>query len=748
MGDIVVKKLKKYVLFISILFFLSLGWHLVYLYMYTDAKSEAIEWGTISEAIIGNFPHFNPLVASSDHNAYINELLYRSMLQYSTSTENLESDLVSCNLENLLYIECVLESNLVWSDGSNITTDDIKATLDIIKQTKVNPILASLLDETTIETTKDSISFKNEAKDINFLDIFLQPILPKQVIEKLDTWNIDGKFSEINGIYSGRFILSSISQDETVGITKITLWKNEKYFGNDMYIQFLILSLFQDESHFLKNKNSFNIFNDREWVIGSTIPRLEVFEYTLPQFVTSFFNIESLDSQEFRSFISRTLSRQSIIENVGVEKVIPAYNPFLTDQNIDGEDDSLNIEEYLNQKGYQSKATLLSSMQSEIDVLTEQAKQEQETQAALQQQEELKTISGEAEIALFSDDDRPEQQTLSQIFSPTTQKYNFVSQDNILLKGNVPAWVEAVFINDYQLQGFSPWDSVFNYRISEEFGTISPWENSYKIYFTENWEKKFIEEIIYIYNTDQWQLSDIQNNFFRSSPNTSSWENEDAEISNIVLPNIAKIQALDDKFYYDDAGNPFSLKIVYAQTDSAMEKTAETLTELFHAQGIQVSITGMPLSEITTQLRDETLNYDIMIIGINLGYFDSDIFPYFHSSQVEKWYNFSNYKKLSLDILLEELKSNNLTPSKKDELKEKMLKIFAEENIIKVLYTPKVQLLVDQNIKNFNFPDHLPDSRMRYYPLLSTYLEEKKIINLENKGPSWFVSYLFQELFR
>jgi len=62
-----------------------------------------------------------------------------------------------------------------------------------------------------------------------------------------------------------------------------------------------------------------------------------------------------------------------------------------------------------------------------------------------------------------------------------------------------------------------------------------------------------------------------------------------------------------------------------------------------------------------------------------------------------------------------------------------MLKIFAEENIIKVLYTPKVQLLVDKNIKNFNFPDHLPDSRMRYYPLLSTYLEEKKIINFENK---------------
>lgn len=189
------------------------------------------------------------------------------MLQYSTSSENLETDLVSCNLENLLYIECVLESNLTWSDGSAITTDDIKATLDIIKQTKVHPLLASHLENTVIETTKDSISFKNEAKDINFLDVFLQPILPKRVIEKLDTSNIDGKFSEINGVYSGRFILSSISQDETVGITKITLGKNENYFGNDMYIQFLILNLFQDEAHFLKNKNSFNIFNDRDGII-------------------------------------------------------------------------------------------------------------------------------------------------------------------------------------------------------------------------------------------------------------------------------------------------------------------------------------------------------------------------------------------------------------------------------------------------------------------------------------------------
>ena len=738
MGDIVVKKLKKYVLFISILFFLSLGSHLVYVYLYADAESEAIEWGTISEAIIGSFPHFNPLVASSDHNAYINDLLYRSMLQYSTNSENLETDLVSCNLENLLYIECVLESNLTWSDGSPITTDDMKATLDIMTQTKVNPILASLLEETTIETTKDSISFKNVAKDINFLDVFLQPILPKRVIEQLDTQNIDWKFSDINGIYSGRFVLSSISQDDTIGVTKITLWKNEEYFGNDMYIQFLILNLFEDESHFLKNKNSFNIFNDREGIIGNSIPRLEVFEYTLPQFVTSFFNIETLESQAFRSFISRTLSRQTIIENVGVEKVIPAYNPFLTDKNIDGEDDSLNLETYLKERWFISKVELLKTTQAEITAIQAEA----EKNRVVEEVEEVQVISNEA--PLFTGDEKPKQENLTTIIAPTKQKYNFVSQDNFLLQWTVPSWVEAVFVNEYQLQGFTSWNSVFNYRISWEFWTISEWENSYKIYFQENGKKKFIEEVVFIYNTNTSTLANIENNFF----STTWWaQNTSPELTELVLPNLSKIQSLDDRFYYDDAGNPFTLKIVYAQTDSAMEKTAETLPEMFHAKWIQVNVTGLSLSDITQQLRDETLKYDIMILWINLGYFDSDIFPYFHSSQVEKWYNFSNYKKLSLDILLEELKSNNLTPTKKDELKEKMLKILSEENITKVLYTPKVQLLADKNIKNFNFPENLPDSRMRYYPLLSTYLEEKKIINTENKWIVWFVTYLLQELF-
>lgn len=747
MSDTVVKKLKKYVLYISAIFFMSLGIHLTYIYLYDGAESEPIEWWTVSEAIIGTFPHLNPLVPSNDHNSYINGLLYRSMLQYSTESGTFESDLVSCNLDNLLYIECVLENNLTWSDGTNITPSDIKSTLNIIKQTKVNPIMASLLEETVIETSDDSISFKNQSKDINFLHIFMQPILPESVVQTLDTENIDGKFSQVSGVYSGRFVLTNISQDETVGITKITLGKNKNYFGNDMYINFLILNLFRDEAHFLKNKNSFNIFNDKNSIIWSTIPRLSVLEYTLSQFVGSFFNTQTLDS-DLRAYISQTLNRDEIVSNIGTSKVIPAYNPFLGDMNIDPQDVNLSIEQYLEKKGYYSKKELLKSA------------------LAIRKALEEETISQEAPtLADLEELKKPVQEDLTYIREPNNKKYSFISEDNLLLTGDVPDDIDAVYVNDYQLSWFSAGDNVFYYRLLEAYDSIAAWENNYAIYFEKDGKKEKVEEFTYIYNTDSDALQEIKSTFFRDSPKQEEVNLETTLEEELALEELEKqknstgaviseiktsltptqIGKLDSRYYYDLDGEVYTVKIVYTQTDSAMQSTALKIQDQLNTAGIATEISTLSLGDITIGLRNESLEYDILLIGINLGYFESNIFPYFHSSQVKNGYNFANFKKLSLDILLEELKSNNLSTTKREELENKMLEIMAQENIIKVFYTPKVQLLVDQNIKAFELPDFLPDEKHRYYPLLSAYLSEKRIIQSEGKWFIGFIKYLFSQ---
>lgn len=741
MSELIVKKLKKYVLYISTVFFVWIGIHLVYWYLYEWATSEPMQWWTVSEAIIGNFPHFNPLVPSNDHNAYINGLLYRSMLQYSTQTENFESDLVSCNLDNLLYIECVIENNLTWSNGEEITTGDIKATLDIISETKVNPNLAALLKDSLIETTSDSISFKNTNKDINFLEIFLQPILPQSVIERLDTQNIDGKFSEIWGIYSGRFVLTNISQDKTVGITKLTLWRNSHYFGNDMYINFLILNLFRDEAHFLKNKNSFNIFNDSDSIIGNSIPRLNNFEYTLSQFGAAFLNTQTL-SKDLRWFLSHRINREEIVSTLWFQKVIPAYNPFLTDIIIDSDSGNFSIEEYLNTQGYYSKKELLKTV------------------LAVRKQLEEKQISGETTAQEIPKIEK-NQDTLNYVTSPSNRKYNFVSQDNILIQWVVDDWVDAVFINNYKLSGFTPWDTVFYYRLLEAYDSIKPGENSYTVYFEKNRELEEKETFFYIYETDTEKLNTLQTSYFDISQevtpenwtwsiltwSTLEWVTTEINTEVDTALTAKQVEALSDKYFYNSLWNPFEINIVFTQTSSEMQLTAEKIREQFEGAGISSNIIELSLWDITSGLRNDSLTYDILLIGIDLKYFKSNVYQHFHSDEIKNWYNFSNFELFGLDILLEELKSNNLSTTKREELEAKILSILRQEHTLKVLYTPKTQLLVDKNIKNFSLPVHLPDVKHRYFPLLDAYLSEKKIISTEEKSFVWFFSYLLKQFF-
>jgi len=82
---------------------------------------------------------------------------------------------------------------------------------------------------------------------------------------------------------------------------------------------------------------------------------------------------------------------------------------------------------------------------------------------------------------------------------------------------------------------------------------------------------------------------------------------------------------------------------------------------------------------------------------------------------------------------LEEIKSNNLSPTKISELEQKIMDIFAKTPLFKILYTPKIRLLVDHSIKNFSIPSFIPDTNLRFDALEKSYLTEKKTINFQGK---------------
>ena len=739
MSDIVISKLKKYLFLISLVLLLVIGAHMIFVYLYEDAKEVPVKGWVVSEWIIWEFPHLNPLILSTDHNKYINRLLYRSLLSYDIEEGKISNDLASCDTSNLLYVECYLENNISWSNGEEITTEDIISTFNLFKKSEVNPVMSSLLAETEIEEKDGSIIFSNEKKDISFLNVFFQPILPANVINNLNTDEMKSSFSPLDSVYSGRYVIGSVDQDETVWITTITLERNTNYFQNNMFIDTLILKLFKDETHFLKHKNSVNIFNDKQNILWESIPRLEPFEYILPQFVSVFLNSETMESETMRNYVLRNINRSELVASLGAGVVQEIYNPFLTETEIDVEKTS-DLAFTLWRQWYQTKQELVAA-----------AKEQQEEKQAQAAAEQEKTISVEANPKPVPE--KIEQESLSIITNPTDDKYNFITEDNVLLKWKVEDEdVSAIYINDYQLSWFSQWDDVFYYRLIKWYDSIVEGKNEYKIYFEKDWEKELVEEIVYFYYTDSEKLEDEKEKFFSGGITTSNTVANNLATSGTwtVIDNeeLQKLEALDNRFYYSEDLTPYSLNLLFINSDKNISDSVNFIKESIENAGIKINIIESSVSSLTNDLRKEGAPYDMVVIWVNLGYLDFNMFPYLHSSQAESGYNFSNIKNLSLDIILEEMKGNNLSNTKILELEDKIVEILQEEQIMKTLYSPKLKLLVDKNIENYSLSSYMPDDIYRLNPLINSYISKKKTIDKENKNIPRFIKFLFTSLFK
>ena len=191
-------------------------------------------------------------------------ILYRSfiecLLKYDIETGKIISDLASCDVSNISYVECYLKDDIYWSNGTPITTADIVSTYTILKNTQTNPIISSLLQDTTIEQSDSVIIFTNTQEDINYLNIFFQPIAPKDLLDNLWEAQISSNFSWIDEVYSGQYVIKNISQDQTIGITKIILEKNTEFRDNPILIDQLVLKIFPKYSHIFKKQRKCKYF--------------------------------------------------------------------------------------------------------------------------------------------------------------------------------------------------------------------------------------------------------------------------------------------------------------------------------------------------------------------------------------------------------------------------------------------------------------------------------------------------------
>lgn len=727
------EKLKKYLFFISLFFLVLTFAHICYSYVYFDSKRIPIKWGTISEWVVWDVSHFNPLISSSDYNKYIIWILYRSLMKYDVNEKKLVWDLANCDISNLSYIECFLEGNTYWSNWEPITTADIISTYNILKTTDTNPVIKSLISETTFEEKKNSVVFKNPKKDINFLNIFFQPILPKKVVDNLWISDLTKPFyPSLESIYSWKYKVASVKEDKNLWIMEVTLDKNEKYYNNDILVDKIILKFFKNSTYLVRNIDLINIFNDDQNLIGKSVPRLDAHYYTLPKYTSIFINEEKITSKSLRNFILNKIDKEQLINVLWVEKYKWINNPYLSDFVIDKDVENKNIESIMEDNWYYKKPVLAKL------ILWEQEEPKNSTWV-VQGKDDVQKEPTIDEI------ETKENTQLKYIVSWLEKKYNFISEDDVLLKWD-PKWEnpDSVYIDDYKLKGYSKWDDYFYYRLKEEtYETIKEWKNTYNIYFEKKWKKTLKDSIIVFYYKDSEKLNSAKEWFYKSfikKPEEVIKEEPKVEKPTIDPLVKAKLDAIDDKYYYNKNIEKFSLKLMFIGWEKDINDTAEFIKTTLWEYGIDIQSQAINLNDLSKLVSswNSSDSYDMMLAWINLGYFDFNIYPYFHSSQAKSWYNFSNIKKLSLDMILEDINSNKLSQDKVKELQEKALNILKEEQIVKTLYIPMINLLVDKNIKNFSMSGSLPSQVGRFDYLSKVYVNEKRNINYENK---WIIDF-------
>ncbi len=201
-------------------------------------NSDAPKGGKITYCVIGSFDNLNPFIIKSLRttargviDTIYGNLVFESLMQRSAdepfSIYGLTAKSVDIDPERK-WIEFNIDPNAKWSDGQQITPDDVIFTYDVFTEKGRPPYSDRMAKIEKIEKTGDlSVRFTfNDKADREFpLIIALTPIVPKHFFDK-ETFD---KTTLRPVIGSGPYTISDVKPGE-----RIVFKRNPQYWARDI----------------------------------------------------------------------------------------------------------------------------------------------------------------------------------------------------------------------------------------------------------------------------------------------------------------------------------------------------------------------------------------------------------------------------------------------------------------------------------------------------------------------------------
>lgn len=263
---------KKYISFLNtftfrqwVLFYMGLGLVLVSLlsFLYTAAKNSQttipVSGGTYTEGIVGNIRSINPVLAVTEIEKEVTNLVFRGLFGKDENGEifPLLADSYTVSEDGLTYT-IILKDEIYFHDKKPVTAQDVEFTVKQIKDPTIKSPRQAAFSGVDIKVIDDkTIEFKLKQRYADFLDTLTVGILSKEEWKDVTTEQFALTEKNMSPIGAGPYAFESLKENKGIP-QKITFTRNKRYIEGKPYIKKIDLTFFSTE------KEALNALNTKE----------------------------------------------------------------------------------------------------------------------------------------------------------------------------------------------------------------------------------------------------------------------------------------------------------------------------------------------------------------------------------------------------------------------------------------------------------------------------------------------------
>lgn len=335
---------KKELLIIRVLFFIFLISSVFVLYSFLSKKIvySPAKGANYIEALVGYPKNINPLYASSrEVDSDISSLIYSSLFQYNENGV-LENDLVDffeVKNEGKEYL-IKIKDNVYWHDGSNLTTDDIVFTFNLIKDENYrSPLRNSLVGVEVEKIDNVFVKFTLTEAYAPFPSLLSFGILPKSLWENNSPDSIALSDLNLKAVGSGPFKFKSIVKTKSGDIREYVLESNNNYYKQEAYLKTIKFIFYPSKQEAIKALNDKQVlglsalsYNEESELLAKN--SLQIRNLIETQSISLFFNEnnnEALKDKQSRLALSKAINKEQLVADIFNNVYRPINSPFLSE---------------------------------------------------------------------------------------------------------------------------------------------------------------------------------------------------------------------------------------------------------------------------------------------------------------------------------------------------------------------------------------------------------------------------------